>query len=143
MSELEGKVALVVDDESAQVEFVSAILEDYKMKIMSASNGREAMERIEEIRPDVILLDLMMPEESGMKFFNKLKSMDVYKNIPVIMVSGSSQVTGVDIKSLIYDEQFAERKRKAFGTDSAPDAYLEKPVEPSKLVETIKGFLSR
>src|SRR4030042_4503240 len=143
MSELEGKIALVVDDEPAQVAFVSARLDDHKMKTISASNGREAMERIEETRPDVILLDLMMPEESGMKFFNKLKKIEDYQNIPVIVVSGSSQVTGVDIKSLIYNEKFAERKRKIFGTESAPDAYLEKPVEPAQLVETLRGFLSR
>jgi CheY-like chemotaxis protein len=143
MSELEGKIALVVDDEPAQIAFVSAILDDHKMKTISASNGREAMERMEETKPDVILLDLLMPEESGMKFFNKLKKIEDYQNIPVIVVSGSSQLTGVDIKSLIYNEKFAERKRKIFGTDAAPDAYLEKPLEPAKLVETLKGFLSR
>jgi CheY-like chemotaxis protein len=64
MSDLEGKIALVVDDEQAQVEFVSAILDDQKMKTLSASNGKEAMERIKEAKPDIILLDLLMPEES-------------------------------------------------------------------------------
>lgn len=143
MSDLEGKIALVVDDEPAQVAFVSAILDDQKMETISARNGKEAMEKIEETKPDVILLDLLMPEESGMKFFNKLKKNEDYQNIPVIVVSGSSHQTGVDIKSLIYNEKFAERKRKIFGTDAAPDAYLEKPVDPAKLVETIKEFLSR
>jgi CheY-like chemotaxis protein len=142
MSDLESKIALVVDDEQAQVEFVSAILDDQKMKTITASNGKEAMQKITETKPDVILLDLMMPEESGMKFFNQLKKNKDYEDIPVIVVSGASQVTGVDLKSIIYEEEFAERKKKVFGIDAAPDAYLEKPVDPTKLVDIIKGFLS-
>ena len=143
MSDLESKIALVVDDEQAQVEFVSAILDDQKMKTITASNGKEAMQKIIETKPDVILLDLMMPEESGMKFFNQLKLIKDYEDIPVIVVSGASQVTGVDLKSMIYEEEFAERKKKVFGIDAAPDAFLEKPVDPAKLVEIIKEFLSK
>jgi CheY-like chemotaxis protein len=142
MSDLESKVALVVDDEPAQVEFVSAILDDQKMKTITASNGKEAMQKITETKPDVILLDLMMPEESGMKFFNQLKKNKDYEDIPVIVVSGASQKTGVDLKSMIYEEEFAERKKKAFGIDAKPDAYIEKPVDPTKLVEIIREFLS-
>jgi len=143
MSDLESKIALVVDDEPAQVEYVSAILDDHKMKTITASNGKEAMQRIAETKPDVILLDLMMPEESGMKFFNHLKKNKDYEGIPVIVVSGASQKTGVDMKSMVYEEEFAKRKKEVLGIDAKPDAYLEKPVDPAKLVETIKEFLSR
>lgn len=142
MSNLKDKIALVVDDESAQVEFMSAILDDNEMKTISAGNGKEAMEKVKETKPDVILLDLMMPEQSGMKFFNELKKFDEYKDIPIIIVSGASKVTEVDIKSIIYDKNFADRKRKAFGIDAAPDAFIEKPVDPSQLVETIRKFLT-
>ncbi len=142
MSDLESKVALVVDDEPAQVEYVSAILDDQKMKTITASNGKEAMQKVTETKPDVIILDLMMPEESGMKFFNQLKQNKDYEDIPVIVVSGASQKTGVDLKSMIYEEEFAERKQKAFGTESKPDAYIEKPVDPTELVEIIKEFIS-
>ncbi len=142
MSDLESKIALVVDDEQAQVEFVSAILDDQKMKTITASNGKEAMQKITETKPDVIILDLMMPEESGMKFFNQLKQNKDYEDIPVIVVSGASQKTGVDLKSLIYEEEFTERKKKAFGTEAKPDAYIEKPVDPTELLEIIKKFIS-
>lgn len=142
MVDLEGKIALVVDDEQAQVEFISAILDDQKMKTIAASNGKEAREKINAAKPDVILLDLLMPEESGMKFFNYLKKNEDYKDIPVIVVSGASQVSGVDLKSIIYDKKLADRKKKVFGIDSAPDVYLEKPVDPMKLVEIIKNFFS-
>ena len=142
MSDLEGKLALVVDDEQAQVEFISAILDDQKMNTISASNGKEAREKIKEAKPDVILLDLMMPEERGMKFFNYLKENEDYQDIPVIVVSGVSQVSGVDVRSIIYNEKLADRKKEVFGIDSAPDVYLEKPVDPEKLVEIISKFFS-
>jgi CheY-like chemotaxis protein len=77
-----------------------------------------------------------------MKFFHKLKKEEEYKDIPVIIVSGASQVTGVDLKSIIYDKDFTERKEKVFGIDAAPDAFLEKPVEPESLIETIRKYLS-
>jgi len=131
-----------VDDELAQREYVSAILDDHKMNTVRACNGIEAMDKLNDIKPDVILLDLMMPEESGMKFFNKVKQNEEFKDIPVIIISGSSQLTGVDLKSLIFDEKFAERKKKVFGIDAAPNAYLDKPVDPSQLVATIEKYLS-
>ena len=142
MVDLKGKVALVVDDELAQIEYISAILDDNHMTAVTASNGIEAMNKLGEAKPDVIILDLMMPEESGMKFFHKLKMKEEYKDIPVIIVSGASQVTGVDLKSIIYDKDFRERKEKVFGIDAAPDAFLEKPVEPDTLMTTIKEYLS-
>jgi twitching motility two-component system response regulator PilH len=143
MSILESKTALVVDDELAQREFVSAILDDHKMKAICACNGLEAMEKILETKPDVILLDLLMPEEGGMTFFNRIKKKEEFQNIPVIVISGSSQITGVDVKSMMFDKNLADRKKKVLGIDAAPDAYLEKPVDPQKLVETIEGFLAR
>jgi CheY-like chemotaxis protein len=100
------------------------------------------MNKLGEAKPDVIILDIMMPEESGLKFFHKLKKKEEYKDIPVIIVSGASQVTGVDLKSIIYNKDFRERKKKVFGIDAAPDAFLEKPVEPDTLMTTIREYLS-
>ena len=133
---------LVVDDDPEVIDYISAILDDHQMKAMSASNGKEAMIRVRQSNPDIILLDLMMPKQSGLGFFIELKKIEVYKDIPVIVVSGASKVTGVDMKSYIYDKEFSEQKKKVVGTDAKPEAYVEKPVDPEKLIETIKKFLS-
>jgi hypothetical protein len=77
-----------------------------------------------------------------MKFFHHLKMSEDYQDIPVIIVSGASQVTGVDLRNIIYDEKFAERKKKVFGIDAAPDVFLEKPIDPTKLVEIISDLFS-
>ena len=141
MGDFKNKIALVVDDEPAQLEYVSAILDDHRMNTISASNGIEAMDKIKETKPDVIILDIMMPGQSGLKFFHNLEMKKEYNDIPVIIVSGASSVTGVDFKSIIYDKSFADRKKKVFGVDAAPNAFLEKPVEPEELIETISKFI--
>ena len=142
MRDLKGKLVLVVDDESETRDFLSAVLDDNQIKTITAANGIEAMQKVKEAKPDVILLDLMMPGQSGMKFFNELKKNEEYSNIPVIIVSGASEVTGVDMKAFIYDKEFSERKKRITGIDAKPDAYVEKPVDPEKLIETIKKSLS-
>jgi CheY-like chemotaxis protein len=141
MGNLNGKLALVVDDEPEDIDYISAILDDHQMKTMSANNGKEALKKVKEETPDIILLDLMMPEQSGMGFFNELKENEQYKNIPVIIVSGTSKVTGVDMKAFIYDKEFSQRKKKITGIDAKPEAYVEKPVDPARLIETIQRFL--
>ena len=142
MGDLKDRLVLVVDDDPEVIDYISAILDDHQMKAMSASNGKEAMKRVRQSKPDIILLDLMMPKQGGLGFFNELKKNELYKDIPVIVVSGASKVTGVDMKSYIYDKEFSEQKKKVVGTDAKPEAYVEKPVDPEKLIETIKKFLS-
>ncbi len=141
MGNLNGKLVLVVDDEPENIDYISAILDDHHMKTMSANDGKEALKKVKEKTPDIILLDLMMPEQSGMGFFNELKKNEQYKNIPVIIISGASKVTGVDMKALIYDKEFSERKKKITGIDAKPEAYVEKPVDPARLIETIQRFI--
>jgi two-component system KDP operon response regulator KdpE len=141
MGDLKDRLVLVVDDDPEVIDYISAILEDHQMKTMSANNGKEAMKRVQETRPDIILLDLMMSKQSGLGFFNELKKNEEYKDIPVIVVSGASKVTGVDMKSFIYNKEISERKQKVMGIDAKPEAYVEKPVDPEKLIAEIQKFL--
>jgi CheY-like chemotaxis protein len=141
MGDLKDRLVLVVDDDPEVIDYISAILDDHQMKTMSANNAKEAIKRVQETRPDIILLDLMMPKQSGLGFFNELKKNEEYKDIPVIVVSGASKVTGVDMKSFIYDKEISERKQKVMGIDAKPEAYVEKPVDPEKLIAEIQKFL--
>lgn len=142
MADFAGKLALVVDDERDNIDFVSQILEDQGFKTFSANDGKEAMEQVKRRKPDVIFLDLMMPGQSGMVFFNDLKKDRGTKDIPVIIVSGASKATGVDMKAFVYDEAKAERKKKVTGVDAKPDAYIEKPIDPAALVATVEKILA-
>jgi CheY-like chemotaxis protein len=82
------KKILVVDDENDVVEFLTELLEDQGYRVSSASDGIEAMELIKKSKPDLILLDLQMPEETGTGLYRKLHHKKAYEDIPVIVVSG-------------------------------------------------------
>lgn len=82
------KHVLVVDDEADIVEFLTELLEDNGYEVSSASDGLAAMELVEVKRPDLILLDLQMPEETGTGLYRKLQHKKDFKEIPVIVISG-------------------------------------------------------
>jgi CheY-like chemotaxis protein len=79
---------LVVDDEKDIVEFLTQLLEDNGYEVRSAYDGLEAMTLVQERKPDLILLDLQMPEETGTGLYRKLQHKKEYKDIPVIVISG-------------------------------------------------------
>ena len=79
---------LVVDDEKDIVEFLTQLLEDNGYRVRSANDGIEAMEEISKEKPDLILLDLQMPEETGTGLYRKLQHKKECKDIPVIVISG-------------------------------------------------------
>jgi CheY-like chemotaxis protein len=79
---------LVVDDEKDIVEFLTQLLEDNGYEVKSANDGLEAMNLVQESKPDLILLDLQMPEETGTGVYRKLQHKKEFKDIPVIVISG-------------------------------------------------------
>ena len=79
---------LVVDDEKDIVEFLTQLLEDNGYEVKSANDGLEAMNLVQESKPDLILLDLQMPEETGTGLYRKLQHKKELKDIPVIVISG-------------------------------------------------------
>jgi CheY-like chemotaxis protein len=82
------KLVLVVDDEKDIVEFLTQLLEDNGYEVTSANDGLAAMKLVETRKPDVILLDLQMPEETGTGLYRKLQHKKDFKDIPVIVISG-------------------------------------------------------
>ena len=82
------KNILVVDDERDVVEFMRDLLEDNGYGVTVAYDGGEAMEKIKSESPDLILLDLQMPEETGTDLYRKLRHRSDLKDIPIIIVSG-------------------------------------------------------
>jgi len=114
------KTVLVVDDDPDAVDFFVTVLEDNGYKTVSALDGNEALDRIQERLPDLITLDVTMPEKSGVGVYRKLKETDEYKDIPVIIITGVSD----DFK------HFISSRRKV----PPPKGYLSKPIEAEDLL---------
>jgi two-component system chemotaxis response regulator CheY len=79
---------LVVDDEDYIRELVSLILKREGFRIIEASNGREALDRLGETKVDMVISDLKMPEIDGIDFIKQVRSIDRHKNTPIIVLTG-------------------------------------------------------
>ncbi|MBE0480141.1 MAG: response regulator transcription factor [Dehalococcoidia bacterium] len=117
------KRILVVDDEPRMVQFIAMNLELEGFQVMSASCGYEAMEKVTRDFPDLVVLDIMMPDIDG---FETLKNIRQLSTVPVIFLS----VKGEEV----------DRVR---GLDLGADDYLTKPFSPRELVSRIKAVLRR
>ena len=123
MSEIEMKNILVVDDEPMNVELMEAHLaRDYN--VITAFNGEEALEKIKNEQPDLILLDIMMPGIDGYEVCQTIKSDPNTQFIPVIMVTALSQ-----------------RNDRIKGIEAGADDFLTKPVDKMELVTRVKSLM--
>ena len=128
-----AKRILVVDDELDMRTFITTLLETSGYKSLSAVDGKEGMEVAREKKPSVIILDVMMPNESGISMYRELKNDPELKDIPVIMVSALSKKTFFHSQKVL-DEYEGEKIPK-------PAAYIEKPPEPEDILEAIQNCL--
>jgi twitching motility two-component system response regulator PilH len=144
------KKILLVDDSEEQVIFISRVLEDNGFEYKVARNGNEALEAIKKERPLLIILDIMMPGKSGLNVLQKLKQDEDLKSIPVIIASGATEATGINLTTGQKDESRKESDEVAlrFGeiisaklSDLKPNAVLEKPVNPDVLIAKIKELI--
>jgi twitching motility two-component system response regulator PilH len=128
-----AKKVLNVEDDADTRTFVSTVLEENGYIPIMAMDGEEGMKKVKEERPDLIILDILMPRESGIKMYHELKLDPHLKDIPVVMLSGVSKRTFLRSQAALTE----------FGDETVPEpqAYLEKPVEPEDLAETLKKIL--
>ncbi len=124
---------LVVDDEEDIVAYLTAVLEDNGFRAVGVSNPAAALDTIQAERPDLILLDIMMPGQSGLALYRAIRADPATAGIPVLIVSGYSR-----------EEDFAQAVRALQGQGSRlPDGYLEKPIAISTLLQDLRGLLDR
>ncbi len=97
MNKYEGAKILVVDDEHANIFFLEGLLTEEKFNVQTATNGFEALKIMSGMLPDLVLLDLMMPEMSGFEVLDKMMVDPVLKNIPVIMVTAKTEPEDVEL----------------------------------------------
>ena len=122
-----AKRILVVDDEPDVVTYLSTVLKDAGYETLEAANGEEALAQVASGKPDLITLDITMPEMTGVRTYRTLKEDAVLSKIPVIIVTGVSHEF----------KQFISTRTQV----PAPEGYLEKPVKPEELVAEVKRLV--
>ncbi|MDD5355218.1 MAG: response regulator [Candidatus Omnitrophica bacterium] len=118
-----NKKILVVDDETQLVEMVKMRLEANGYDVIVAYDGQDGLDKARQEKPDLIILDLMLPKIDGYKVCRMLKFDEKYKNIPIIMFTARAQAE---------DEKL--------GKEVGADAYVTKPFEPQVLLGKIKSL---
>ena len=126
------KVLNVEDDPDIRM-FVATVLEENGYIPIMAKDGEEGAKKVKQEKPDLIILDILMPKESGIKMYHELKKDPSFKDIPVVMLSGVSKRTFLRSQAALTE----------FGDETVPEpeVYLEKPVEAEDLAETLKKIL--
>ncbi len=128
-----SKKVLVVDDDPDVILFNKTVVEEYGYIPIIATNGEEGLEKVKAEKPDLVLLDVLMPRQSGLRLYSELKTNKSFKNVPIIMLSGIAKKTFLRSQKALTE----------FGGDQVPEPeiYLEKPVDADELGETIKNIL--
>jgi twitching motility two-component system response regulator PilH len=118
--------ALVIDDEPDQTTYLSTVLKDHGWEARTAHSADEGLALAHEEPPDVVLLDVMMPERGGLSTLIALRKDEKTKSVPVVLVTGIQDTLTHDFGN------FLDRFKKYH-----PDAYVEKPIDPERLMGTL------
>ncbi len=131
---MDQKKVLVVEDELDMRIFITTLLETSGYIPIVAQNGEEGQEKAQSEKPDLIILDVMMPKEGGIKLYRRLKTDPSLCNIPVLVVSAISK------KTFLHSQKMLDVHRQQALQD--PDGYIEKPPDADELLREIERVLS-
>jgi DNA-binding response OmpR family regulator len=124
------KLVLVVDDDPDLVESVAMKLESENFRVAKAYDGVEAMDRIKQERPALIILDVMMPRKTGYQLCEELKKSEETKDIVVLLLTAVAEA----VTSTNYTHWE--------GKSTLADDYIPKPIDLEKLMEIVRDYLS-
>jgi len=124
----ETKKILIVDDEQDVLTYFEAVFQDNGFDTVSAEDGIEGFELAKSEKPDLIVLDITMPKQSGLKTYRQYKRQPALKNIPVIIVTAVND----SFKELLDELEDLEQ----------PKGIFYKPIDPQELLKVVAGILS-
>ena|SRR3990172_3296990 len=120
-----GKKILVTEDSPTVLEILKSVLEEEGYEVIAATDGQQALNLAKTDKPDLIVLDLMLPKIDGYKVCRILKFDEKYKNIPIIMLTARTKES---------DENL--------GKEVGADAYIRKPFQPEVIIDQIRKLLN-
>jgi CheY-like chemotaxis protein len=123
------RTVLVVDDEPEARDFLMTVLADNGFTAIPARDGNEAIDILEHDRPDLVTLDITMPEKSGVAVYRRLREDAVFRDIPVIIITGISDE---------FQKFISSRKHVP-----PPDGYISKPVDHAQFLAMVRRLLGQ
>jgi CheY-like chemotaxis protein len=126
-----AKKVLIVDDEPDAIDFTQEIVEGEGHTVVTASDGSKGLAAMRRENPDLVILDVQMPDMDGFEVFQQMKRDDALKAIPVVMLTGIKEKVGIGFSADEMKDYMGER----------PADYIEKPIDPEKLKAALKKVL--
>lgn len=126
-----GNKIMIIDDEQDVLDYLTTVLQANGYEAMKCKTADQGMEMARKNRPDLICLDIMMPKETGISFYAKLKKTVDLRNIPVVIISGVIQRGKFDFRSYVEDDTIEE-----------PKYYVEKPIVVDDFLNLVANLLS-
>jgi two-component system phosphate regulon response regulator PhoB len=128
-----AKRVLVVDDELDMRTYIATLLDSNGYKAEVAENGVQGMTQVRDKKPSLVILDVMMPQESGIKMYRDIKTDDSYSDLPVLVVSGLAR------KTFLHSQKVIDKFKRQSVPE--PEGYIEKPPEPEELLGEVKRII--
>lgn len=146
-----AKKVLVIDDDEKIQKFITVALQEHGYDTVSASDGMEGFETVKVEKPDLVILDVMMPKRTGFVLFKLLRKSDEYKNIPVIMLTAvADSLSELDAQKDDTFESPYDRLRESLRKNIQemreeglvkPEMYVDKPIDLDDLAEKVKQLI--
>ena len=128
-----SKKVLVVDDDPDVRLFSVTVLEENGYTPLEAEDGESGLKMIKAEKPDLVILDVLMPRQSGVRLYRELKTAKALKNVKIVILSGIAKKTFLRSQKALTEFGGAEIPE--------PEIYLEKPIEPDELADVIKKVI--
>jgi CheY-like chemotaxis protein len=122
-----AKRIMIIDDEKDVRLYLKTLFEKNGYETEMAQDGDEGYPRTAAYKPDLITLDILMPKQSGIRLYTKLKEDEALKEVPVVVLTGLTQY------QQFYQQDFPE--------DELPDAFVEKPIQQEELLKIVQGLI--
>ena len=127
-----SKKILLVDDEPDIRSYLCSVLDENSFRSFSADNAETGMQLLEDIEPDLVCLDIMMPKKSGISMYIAMKQNEKFRQVPVIIISGIVEEGKFDFRKFLADESVPP-----------PEQYLEKPIKIDEFIALVKSLVCK
>jgi len=129
---MSSKKILIIDDEPDVAAYLSAVLEANGYKSYATSDIKTAMEQVMNLHPDLICLDIVMPDETGISFYSRLRQNNESKTTPVIIVSGIIDSEKFDFRTYVKDDSIPP-----------PECFMEKPIDVDVYIQKVRELIGK
>jgi DNA-binding response OmpR family regulator len=129
---MEPKRILVVDDDPDIVDYLGLFLEDHGYQVSSANRSSSALIALDEVNPDLVILDVVLPGKSGLDFLINIRQLDRWSSLPVVVLTGNDAIVRDNGRTYL----------RGHDLERGPDCVLAKPVDQEALIECLSRVFS-